>query len=257
MSWVKLDDRFYAHPKVRQAGAMGLAVHVAALCYASQYLTDGFIPEAALGLLIDGGYGEVDRAVEALMECGLWEQAKDGYTIHDYLDYNPSRAQVLAEREQLRVLRAEVGRRGAAARWSKNGTNGKRLANAMANGCQTDGPVPDPVPQKKDSLRESKEAGSARPSRVAPAALTRERGVSWAQEHGLTTNEAEREWDIFESHYAANGWKQASGRPIVDRWASWTGWVNREVKKRGEASQAPRYYKGGERRPDGSIQPAI
>jgi len=95
--WAKLDDQFSDHPKVVAAGPLAGWLAVCGLCYASRYLTDGYIPLAQVRKLAD-----LDNAAELtdrLVAAGLWEAIEGGYMIHDYLEYNPSRAQVLAARE--------------------------------------------------------------------------------------------------------------------------------------------------------------
>ena len=57
----------------------GLGVWVAAACYASRYLTDGFIPEVvAVGL---GGA----RILARLVDVGLCDKVPGGYKLHDWL----------------------------------------------------------------------------------------------------------------------------------------------------------------------------
>lgn len=115
MPWVRIDENFPHHPKVMAAGPLGLAMQVAALCYCNRYLTDGFIPKAVVptllnfdGLAVRVRHGELvgdgkdatwELVVEDLLRAGLWEEVEGGYRIHDYLDYQPSRTEVLAERE--------------------------------------------------------------------------------------------------------------------------------------------------------------
>jgi len=147
MPWVRIDDDFYNHPKVIKAGPLGIAMQVSALCYCNHYLTDGFVPISVIpGLLnLDGigmrmwanetfGGGE-DAAwtmvVEDLINAGLWESCEDGYRIHDYLEYQPSKAQVLADRE------ANAKRQEA---WKS------RKSNAVSNTVSNTAPVPNPVP---------------------------------------------------------------------------------------------------------------
>lgn len=111
MAWVRLDDKFAQHEKVLEAGPLGMALHVAGICYASGNLTDGFIKKAVIPVLAD--FEEIDEAVgqpgfgrrmalEKLIAAGLWawDDERKGYWIHDYLDYNPSAETVLAKREQ-------------------------------------------------------------------------------------------------------------------------------------------------------------
>lgn len=100
MAWVKLDDQFADHPKVNAAGPLASWLYVCGLTYCARQLTDGFIPAAQIRKLAD-----VDNAGELasiLVSVGLWEQVEGGYMAHDYLKYNPTAAQVKAEREATR-----------------------------------------------------------------------------------------------------------------------------------------------------------
>ena len=97
MSWVKIDDQFSEHPKVMQAGLAASWLYIRGLCYTAKYLTDGFISQAAAEQLTMFA-GSSPELPEKLVECSLWERRNDGYQIHDYLDYNPTGAQVKAER---------------------------------------------------------------------------------------------------------------------------------------------------------------
>jgi hypothetical protein len=102
MPWVRIDDHFPDHPKVVQAGPLGIALHVAALCYCSRHLTDGFVPAAVVPNLLPTAQNvtpEVTRDISVtLLEVGMWTEVRNGFQIHDYLDYNPSREKVLRER---------------------------------------------------------------------------------------------------------------------------------------------------------------
>ena len=121
MTWVKLDDQFADHPKLREAGPLAGWLYVSALCYANRYLTDGLIKESVLPGLIDLGgvfpresrnrLGErLGELVWALLNVDLWEPAEDGYQIHDFHKYNPSARKVQEKRqraaEKLRDWRA-------------------------------------------------------------------------------------------------------------------------------------------------------
>lgn len=75
--------------------------------YCAEYLTDGFISDAAIGDL-DSRLRRFRVYARELIECGRWERVEGGYRIHDYLHYNPSAAEAAAE-EQRRV---ESGRAG-------------------------------------------------------------------------------------------------------------------------------------------------
>jgi hypothetical protein len=103
MAWVKIDDQFYAHPKLIAVGPLAKSLFVDSLCYANQYLTDGFIPRmVALQICMPlEPYCESTAMISAsLVHVGLWHDVDGGYQIHDYLDYNPSRAELKDKREK-------------------------------------------------------------------------------------------------------------------------------------------------------------
>lgn len=122
MTWAKVDDQFAEHPKVLALGrdrfaAMGL--WLLGLTYSSRYLTDGFIPAGALP-------SGTNKLASRLVAVLLWERVQDGYRIHDFSDYQPSRE----EAEKLRADRAEAGRKGGLRSGSTRSS--KREANASA-----------------------------------------------------------------------------------------------------------------------------
>ena len=100
--WIKLDDGLHSHPKIIEAWSIdraGVGLHLRALSYAADHLTDGHIRESWVAELFRVE-SERTSAVGALLQSGLWERNDDGYLIHDYLEFNESRADVLARREK-------------------------------------------------------------------------------------------------------------------------------------------------------------
>lgn len=99
MSWVKVDDHLHGHPKTVAAGneAMGLWVRVQSWCGA--YLTDGFCPHDQIRSFCRNER-EANRLTEALVRAGYWsvDNARGGIISKNYLDYNPSRAEIDADR---------------------------------------------------------------------------------------------------------------------------------------------------------------
>ncbi|MFD4257759.1 hypothetical protein ACFWR9_09005 [Streptomyces sp. NPDC058534] len=98
MPWVKLDDRFPSHRKVALLTDRAFRLHVSALCWASENLTDGRIADRELPLVAK--VRNVKATAQQLAEAGVWDRIEGGWEIHDYLDYNPSREQVLVERKK-------------------------------------------------------------------------------------------------------------------------------------------------------------
>lgn len=104
MAWVKLDDRFWSNPKVVTAGNDAAGAYARLLSYCAAHLTDGHVPAGICGFICaDVG------TLTSLLENGLIRQDRTGdYVVPDFLQFNPSRADVEAQRK----ARAEAGRIG-------------------------------------------------------------------------------------------------------------------------------------------------
>jgi hypothetical protein len=98
MTWVRLDDRFPSHRKVALLTDRAFRLHVSAICWCSENLTDGHISDREL-TLVTRGRG-VKATAQQLEAAGVWDRVDSGWVIHDYLEYNPSREQVLLERKK-------------------------------------------------------------------------------------------------------------------------------------------------------------
>lgn len=119
MSWVKVDDHMPRHPKFLGLGRDRLVcqgVWLDGMCYSSAYLTDGIVPDGALD----------DRSRKyagKLVNAGLWERVEGGFLIHDYLDYQPSKVEVL-----------EARRKNAQRQSRHRNSDSKDVSNGVTNG---------------------------------------------------------------------------------------------------------------------------
>lgn len=120
MTWVRFDDQFADSPKMEQVGPVAGWLHVAAICYSARHLLDGVIPEAKARRLAD--IPSPAKHIRALVTAGAWHEpghdcercqpCPDGhYLIHDYLEYQRSRADVEAERTAARERMAKRRRK--------------------------------------------------------------------------------------------------------------------------------------------------
>jgi hypothetical protein len=98
MPWVKLDDRFPSHRKIALLSDRAFRLHISAICWCAENLTDGRITDRELTLVAH--VRGLKATAKQLEDAGVWDRADDGWVIHDYLDYNPSREQVQAERKK-------------------------------------------------------------------------------------------------------------------------------------------------------------
>jgi hypothetical protein len=99
--WAKLDDNFHSHAKTLAAGLEANGFYCRALSYCAHYLTDGFVGESFVALHLPGKAR--DRVIARLLDTGLFTEVAGGYRIADFLDRNPSRAEVDSRRKRDRV----------------------------------------------------------------------------------------------------------------------------------------------------------
>lgn len=176
MSWVKLDDQFHSHPKVRQAGNVGAGVYVRALSWCGAYNTDGFIARRDAAAL--GKTGELKRVTDA----GLWEEIEPGdsrtvtdrrdsgnrplpdvvltfdtygFFIPDYLQHNFTKAEVEEKRSKRKAAGSKGGQANAEA-------NAQANAEASENHSLKHSPSPaQPSPSTEKPVLSVKEIEAA------------------------------------------------------------------------------------------------
>lgn len=156
MTWVKLDDGFADHPKLLALSDRAFRLHVRGLCYCGRYTTDGRIPEVGFLASSDA------KALVELVARGVWFEQRDGeyaWAIHDFLQYNPSKASDEERRAKKRAAGSAGGQATARARAAADATagaasNGAAGATALATAAgdavgstPVPGPVPDPSPE--------------------------------------------------------------------------------------------------------------
>jgi hypothetical protein len=96
VTWIKLDDTLPNNPKILPLSDKAFRLYIEGLCYANQYLTDGFLAQAVINRLDSG------NAYQELLDAGLWIQVEAGAQIHDYCEHQTSRKTVEEKREQVR-----------------------------------------------------------------------------------------------------------------------------------------------------------
>lgn len=137
MTWVRFDDQFSIHRKIFGLKDALFRLHVEAIFWCARNTTDGVIRRQELRQI--GTRAKPARAAQ-LVEAGLWHEAgavcsdcevalteahtklpDDGWVLHGYLTFQPSRAKVLADRE------AKAERQ---ARWLASKRNSGRTRDA-------------------------------------------------------------------------------------------------------------------------------
>lgn len=114
MAWFKVDDGLYSHRKWLSTSKPARALWVTAGSWASDQLTDGYVPASVLPIL-----GGNRREATQLVASGLWIEDGDGWRFHDWHERNPAREQV----EERRAKNAERIKEWRAKRDEEKGSN--------------------------------------------------------------------------------------------------------------------------------------
>lgn len=178
MPWVRFDDQFPIHRKAAGLSDAAFRLHVSAIFWCARNLTDGVVPAGDLED-VSARVRTPTRFAAELVIRGLWHPGDeecnsdqcaasgapgvDGWVIHDYLEYQPSRSKVLQTREERKRAGAEGGRKsGETRRRSSKGTRSKGEAKTkqVASGLVE--------PRPRSSLREEGTGGATLRDGAAP-----------------------------------------------------------------------------------------
>lgn len=130
--FAKLDLGYFDNPKIADFlddRPRVMILHLRAILYCRQHLTDGLFPIRNVVRLACGSYcgsqcdGQCDFCAAVHARLFLRRNAREAI-VHDYLEHQDSAEQVRA--------RKSAGQSGAAARWSKKG-DADRIANRNAD----------------------------------------------------------------------------------------------------------------------------
>ncbi len=115
MPWLRMDDSWTEHPKLAGLSDRAFRMYTRSMTYSSRSLTDGFIPrQHALA------WGSLKRCYE-LVSAGAWHDERTrllcncqtaaarglGFYVHDFLQWNDSKVQVVERRRKDSERKAE------------------------------------------------------------------------------------------------------------------------------------------------------
>lgn len=114
MTWTRLDDGIFDHPKMLRAGDDAAHLYVRALVYCNRLLTDGRVHPEALPVIFR--HRAVRDLAARLVSVGAWDvHPEGGWTVHDFHDLNPTADEVRAKRDDIRAKRSAAGKQGGIA----------------------------------------------------------------------------------------------------------------------------------------------
>ena len=143
MTWFKVDDGFYDHPKVIDLPLAAVGLWALAGAYCARHLTDGVITDRQIRAI-----GGTRKQAAALVAAGLWSSddappSTRRFAFNDWGDFQPTREEV----EKKRAEEAERKRQWRDAKAAKQGKRQNVPAGQTAG--QTMGRTPDVRPESR------------------------------------------------------------------------------------------------------------
>lgn len=146
MAYAQIHTAALRHWKVAGLSDAAFRLWVSGLAYCQEHLTDGLIHRRVLPTLYPRLTG---KAIDELLAVSLWHAAEDGWTVHDYLDWNASRDAVEAKRARWRGKKAGKAQETHAR--PVRGSTGEAPVDSMG-----DSTGDSPVPIRYDTIRYEK-----------------------------------------------------------------------------------------------------
>jgi hypothetical protein len=94
MTYFKVDDGIWGHPKFSLLSNDAIALWVMAGSWCGRYVTDGLLPFQSLAMVRGS-----KQSAQELVDAGLWLETPNGWLFHDWHDYQYTKAEVESRRE--------------------------------------------------------------------------------------------------------------------------------------------------------------
>lgn len=204
MTWFKVDDTLSNHPKARAAGLPAMGLWVVAGAYASQYLTEGFVPDSYVASWPNGR-----KHAAALVAADLWMTVDNGWRFHQWDERNPSKDQVEAKRAANR----ERQRRRRESRQDNDVSHG--VTPPVSHNTPTR-PDPTVVPTELPSGPRKRATRIPDPFEIGPDMR------AWADTKGYNSGWIEQQTERFVNYWSAKSGKDSTK---LDWPATWRNWL--------------------------------
>lgn len=213
--YVQLANGFYLNRKVRRLRRTmpsAISAFVVMLSYCGDNLTDGYVDDDTAEFVLDITVQELD----ALQQVGLIETVDGGYVIHDYLEHNRSRQQVMAKRKR------EHDRYSAGSLPAESAQTAGRIETESG---QTPEHQNTRTPKKEKEEYSSSFSKEISPTEYADMAEKDATDRTIASEY--TNLDLTGAWNAFASRH------QSETRTINDWTRLWKGWCQRRANMSG------------------------
>ena len=149
LAWFKVDDGLHASRKFlsipRRGRFAAIGVWTVAGSWSADQLTNGHVPEYMLE-----EWNVPPSAAESLVSAGLWEVEQGGYVFRNWLEYQPSKQDVDAERAASRERMRELRARRKQPKPQKDAEEAEMFGRTVTNGSEN---VRNPDPTRPDPTR--------------------------------------------------------------------------------------------------------
>lgn len=219
--YVQLANGFYLNRKVRRLRRTmpsAISAFVVMLSYCGDNLTDGYVDDDTAEFVLDITVQELD----ALQQVGLIETVDGGYVIHDYLEHNRSRQQVMAKRKR------ERERYSAESLPAESAQTAGRIETESG---QTPEHQNTRTPKKEKEEYSSSFSKEISPTEYADTAEKDATDRTIASEY--TNLDLTGAWNAFASRH------QSEARTINDWTRLWKGWCQRRANMSGIPPSKP------------------
>lgn len=225
MTWFKVDDRVTFHRKTLEAGNAAMGAWMRLGAWAAGYETDGVIPVAVLMQIATG------EEVAALCDAGFLKTLPDGSVeMHDFLKYNPSRAELDAQR-------ASYADRQKRHRETRESRVVSRVTERVTPGRDGTGEIQ--TAEAETELTENDNGSTAREAALTPEESTRVRLISKSDRPPPPTAKpkAESEYDTARRVWVEL-WSAKYGEKYIFQPASGPGSEDYALQRLGRAAKA-------------------
>lgn len=213
--YVQLANGFYLNRKVRRLRRTmpsAIGAYAIILSYCGDNLTDGYVDSDTAEFVLDITVQELD----ALQQVGLIETVDGGYVIHDYLEHNRSRQQVMVKRKR------ERERYSAESLPAESAQTAGRIKTESG---QTPEHQNTRTPKKEKEEYSSSFSKEISPTEYADMAEKDATDRTIASEY--TNLDLTGAWNAFASRH------QSEARTINDWTRLWKGWCQRRANMSG------------------------
>lgn len=205
------------HPKIARLSDAAFRAHMTMILYARRFMTDGRIPKQFAKQFAEQTLEELltyDAGNPLLTQDG----PDDDYWLHDFADWQETRAEIEEKSQVRRVAGAKGGR--------VRSQNAKQIAKQSAEQVaeQTDSNLSSKTQAEKEKEKEILVGAHKRATRIPPDWKPTAEDVAWQRSEGISDLLARREHPRFVDYWLAKAGRDGCK---LDWSRTWHNWLRR------------------------------